>query len=221
MTEIFYAILHLDTTLAAIISNVGSWVYAILFLIILAETGFVVTPFLPGDSLLFAVGTFAALGSLNPWLLILLLSLAAIAGDTINYLLGRKLGESVLRKGSLFGIPIKREYLEKTQKFYRDNGPQAIVFARFLPIIRTFAPFVAGIAKMEYATFAYYNIVSGIGWVTMFVLGGYYFGNIPLVKDNFTIAILIVIFVSFLPGIYGFVKSRTSGGDKASGSAKK
>lgn len=218
MSEFFYAILHLDATLASFINDFGSWVYAILFSIILAETGFVVTPFLPGDSLLFAAGTFAALDLLNPWLLIVMLSFAAIAGDSINYMLGRKFGETVLSRGTLFGIPIKREYLEKTQKFYHDNGAQTIVFARFLPIIRTFAPFVAGIAKMNYATFIYYNVISGIGWVTMFVLGGYYFGNIPLVKDNFTVAIFIVIFVSFLPGIYGFMRSRA---EKSTHQAKK
>ncbi len=191
-------ILHLDKDLALIIQNFGIWTYAILFLIILAETGFVVTPFLPGDSLLFAAGTFAAIGSLNVLILFFLLALAAILGDTINYSIGKFLGAKAFEKHPKI---FKKEYIEKTHKFYEKYGPKTIVLARFVPIVRTFAPFVAGVGKMSYLKFLTYNIFGGILWVALFIFGGYFFGNIPIVKNNFSVVILIIIVASFIPMI--------------------
>ena len=191
-------ILHLDKDLALIIQNFGIWTYAILFLIILAETGFVVTPFLPGDSLLFAAGTFAAIGSLNVLILFFLLALAAILGDTINYSIGKFLGAKAFEKHPKI---FKKEYIEKTHKFYEKYGSKTIVLARFVPIVRTFAPFVAGVGKMSYLKFLTYNIFGGLLWVAMFIFGGYFFGNIPIVKNNFSGVILIIIVASFIPMI--------------------
>jgi len=188
--------LHLDKHLAEILRDYGTWTYLILFLIIFLETGLVVTPFLPGDSLLFAAGTFAALGSLSPWVLFALLSVAAILGDTANYWIGKKIGPRAFTGTVRF---LKEEHLRKTEAFYERHGRKTIILARFVPIIRTFAPFVAGVGSMNYPVFLAYNVVGGVAWVGICVFAGYFFGNIPVVKNNFSIAILVIILISTLP----------------------
>lgn len=203
-------IFHIDQHLAQFLELYGVWVYAILFLIIFVETGLVVMPFLPGDSLLFATGMLAAQypDSLNIWTVIALLLLAAILGDTLNYSIGKRLGDHVL-EFTLFGKkPIKASQLEKTNQFYEKYGSKTIVIARFVPIVRTFAPFVAGIGKMNYSTFLTYNIIGGIVWVVGVTLAGYFLGNIPLIRDNFSKVALGIIFISILPIIYTFVKEK-------------
>ena len=188
--------LHLDKHLAEILRDYGTWTYLILFLIIFLETGLVVTPFLPGDSLLFAAGTFAALGSLSPWVLFALLSVAAILGDTANYWIGKKIGPRAFTGTVRF---LKEAHLRKTEAFYERHGRKTIILARFVPIIRTFAPFVAGVGSMNYPVFLAYNVVGGVAWVGICVFAGYFFGNIPVVKNNFSIAILVIILISTLP----------------------
>ncbi|OGE22968.1 MAG: hypothetical protein A2V51_00070 [Candidatus Dadabacteria bacterium RBG_19FT_COMBO_40_33] len=199
-------LIHLDKYLDSIIRSYGTLTYGILFLIIFCETGLVITPILPGDSLLFATGTFAALGSLDISLTIILLSIAAIAGDTVNYWIGYLVGPKVFskEKSRLFN----KEYLDRTHRFYQKYGGKTIIIARFIPIIRTFAPFVAGIGRMTYKRFIAYNVLGGIGWIVTFVLGGYFFGNIPLVKNNFALIILAIIIISVLPAIIEFVRQR-------------
>jgi len=197
-------ILHMDVYLNDIISNYGSWTYGILFFVIFMETGFVVTPFLPGDSLLFAAGTFAALGALNPIYLFLLLVVAAIVGDTINYSIGAYIGPKAFSGDIKF---LKKEYLDKTQAFYDKHGGKTIILARFIPIIRTFAPFVAGVGTMKYSKFILYNVVGGISWVAIFISLGYFFGNITFVQKNFELVIFAIIFISFLPPIYEVIKT--------------
>ena len=197
--------LHLDVHLGEIIRNYGGWTYAILFLIIFMETGFVVTPFLPGDSLLFAAGTFAALGSLNPVLLFFLLFSAAVLGDTVNYWIGSVVGMRAFEKERRF---LNREHLEKTQRFYEKHGGKTIVLARFIPIVRTFAPFVAGVGTMKYRNFVFYNILGAFLWTSIFVFGGYFVGNIPVVKENFEIVIIVIILISVLPMVVEFINSR-------------
>ncbi len=199
-------VLHLDKHLNVIIQTYGVWTYMLLFIVIFIETGLVVTPFLPGDSLLFAAGTFAALGSLNVGLLFVLLSGAAIAGDTANYWIGHFVGPKVFSKENVRFL--NREYLDRTHQFYEKHGGKTIILARFIPIIRTFAPFVAGIGKMTYWRFISYNVVGGLVWPAIFLFGGYYFGNIPFVKRNFTIVILAIIFISVLPMIIEFLSHR-------------
>ena len=200
-------LLHLDRHLSTVIQDYGMWTYLILFLIIFCETGLVVTPFLPGDSLLFAVGTFAARGALDVTLVILLLSGAAVAGDTLNYAIGYQVGPRVFSKeGVRF---LNRRYLDRTHQFYERHGAKTIVIARFVPIIRTFAPFVAGIGRMSYARFILYNVVGGVGWIVSLVLGGYAFGNIPVVKQNFTLVIFAIIILSILPGVVEFLRQRS------------
>jgi membrane-associated protein len=199
-------LLHLDTHLDLVIRSYGAWTYGILFLIIFLETGLVVTPFLPGDSLLFAGGSFAALGSLDAKWLAIFLSIAAIAGDTVNYWIGYTIGPKVFNKEkSRF---LNKKYLYRTHRFYEKYGGKTIILARFIPIIRTFAPFVAGIGSMTYKRFLVYNISGGIAWVVIFVLGGYMFGNIPVVKHNFSLVIFAIIFLSILPGIIEFLRHR-------------
>jgi membrane-associated protein len=197
--------LHLDKHLGQVIQTYGFWTYLILFLIIFCETGLVVTPILPGDSLLFAAGTFAAIGALRPEVLFVLLSIAAVAGDSVNYAIGHRIGPRVFRENYRF---LKREYLDRTEQFYERHGGKTIIIARFMPIIRTFAPFVAGVGSMRYSRFLAYNVIGGIAWIGLFVWGGYFFGNIPVVKRNFTLVILGIIFVSILPGIIEFLRHR-------------
>jgi membrane-associated protein len=195
--------LHLDEYLAGIITQYGTWTYGLLFVVVFIETGLVITPFLPGDSLLFAAGTFAALGSLNIWLLIGLMIVAAIGGDAVNYSIGHYLGERA------YNIKwIKKEYLEKTHAFFEKHGGKAIFLARFVPIVRTFAPFVAGIGKMSYGYFATYNVVGGITWVTTFSLLGYFFGNLEFVKKNFEFVIIAIILISVVPMFVEWWKAR-------------
>ncbi|MCK5793112.1 MAG: DedA family protein [Anaerolineales bacterium] len=198
-------ILHMDVHLNEIISNYGVWTYGILFFVIFMETGFVVTPFLPGDSLLFAAGTFAALGSLNPLYLFLLLTVAAILGDTVNYSIGHYIGPRAFSGEIKF---LKQEHLDKTQAFYEKYGGKTIILARFVPIIRTFAPFVAGIGIMKYRKFIAYNIIGGIAWVATFTFLGYFFGNIEFVKKNFELVIFAIIFISFIPPVLEVFKAR-------------
>ena len=191
-------LMHLDRHLDLVIRSYGTWTYGILFLIIFLETGLVVTPFLPGDSLLFAGGTFAALGSLEMKWLIISLSMAAIAGDTVNYWIGYTVGPKVFNKEkSRF---LNKKHLYRTHRFYERYGGKTIILARFIPIIRTFAPFVAGIGTMTYRRFIIYNVSGGIAWVVLLVLGGYMFGNIPIIKQNFSIVIFAIIILSILPG---------------------
>jgi len=199
-------VLHLDTHLQWVLTTYGAWTYAILFLIIFCETGLVVTPFLPGDSLLFAAGTFAGLGLLHSWALAIFLSLAAVIGDSVNYACGRYIGPRVFRSET--HLLFKREYLVRTQAFYREHGAKMIVFARFVPIIRTFAPFVAGVGHMPYRQFFLYNVAGGVLWVFLFIFGGVLFGNIPVVRENFTLVIFGIIGVSLLPGIVEWLKRR-------------
>ena len=199
--------LHLDKHLHEIITQYGTLTYVILFGVIFAETGLVFTPFLPGDSLLFAAGTFAAIGSLNVHLLFLLLTIAAILGDTVNYWIGNYFGPKVFEKKIRF---LKKEHLEKTHQFYEKHGGKTIIIARFIPIIRTFAPFVAGVGAMTYSKFILFNIVGGVLWCALFVYGGYFFGNLPVVKNNFSIVIVVIIFISILPGIIEFARHKLS-----------
>lgn len=215
ITYLIDLFLHLDKHLSQIIQNYGVWTYLLLFLVIFMETGFVVTPFLPGDSLLFAAGTFAspALGSsLNIFLLWALLCAAAILGDTVNYWIGHFIGPKAFTGEVRF---LKKEYLDRTHEFYEKHGGKTIIIARFIPIIRTFAPFVAGIGAMNYGRFITYNVVGGVAWVTIFTFGGYYFGNLPFVKENFSLVVIAIIFISVVPMIFEFIKQRTSGAKEA------
>lgn len=200
--------INLDVHLGELISNYGTWTYAILFLIIFCETGLVVMPLLPGDSLLFAAGTFAALGSLDPWILCGLLITAAILGDTVNYWIGKSIGPRAFSGNVRF---LKKEYLEKTQRFYEKHGGKTIILARFVPIVRTFAPFVAGVGTMNYGRFLAYNVIGAIVWVTGFVWLGYLFGNIPVVKERFSLVILAIIVLSVLPIVFEMYKGWRAG----------
>lgn len=207
-------ILHIDVKLQLIIGQYHYWTYFILFIIVFCETGLVVTPFLPGDSLLFAAGSFAALGAssvgggvLNPHYMFLILSIAAILGDTVNYWIGSRIGEKVFHSGSKF---FKIEYLEKTHKFYEKYGGKTIILARFVPIIRTFAPFVAGVGEMTYMKFITFNVIGGIAWVGMFVYSGYFFGTLQFVKKNFSLVVIAIILISILPIFIEFIKHRNA-----------
>lgn len=215
ITYLIDLFLHLDKHLSTVIQSYGIWTYALLFLIIFMETGLVVTPFLPGDSLLFAAGTFAspALGSsLNIFLLWSLLCVAAVLGDTVNYWIGHYIGPRAFSGEIRF---LKKEYLDRTHAFYEKHGGKTIVLARFVPIIRTFAPFVAGVGKMSYGHFFTYNVFGGILWVTTFTFGGYYFGNLPFVKENFTFVVVAIILISVLPAVYEVLKERSRSTSKA------
>lgn len=194
---------HLDKNLVLAVGNYGILVYPLLFIIIFLETGLVVTPFLPGDSLIFASGTLAAKGLLSPFLLFFLLAFAAILGDTANYWIGSYFGNKISK--SRF---VKKEHLKRTHDFYEKYGGKAIILARFVPIIRTFAPFVAGIGKMNYSKFLIYNLIGGLLWVALFITLGFYFGNLPIVRDNFSLAILAIIFISILPAIIEYLREK-------------
>lgn len=206
MGEILDFLIHIDRHLSEIISQYGGWTYGILFLIVFLETGLVITPFLPGDSLLFATGTFCALGSLDLEVVIILLSSAAIIGDTVNYWIGAIIGPKVFTRENVRFL--NKKHLQRTHDFYERYGAKTIVLARFVPIVRTFAPFVAGIGKMSYGKFLLYNVFGGILWVTLFSYAGYYFGNIPAVKSNFSLVILLIIIISIMPGVLELLKAR-------------
>jgi len=206
LVDIVHFVLHLDASLAAIVADYGVWTYALLFLIVFCETGLVVTPFLPGDSLLFAAGALAGIGALDPMLLFCPLTVAAIAGDNVNYLVGSIVGPEVFLKDRFRFISC--QHLEKTQAFYARHGGKTLVLARFLPILRTFAPFVAGIARMSYPRFLSFSVGGGILWVGLFVGLGHFFGNLPVVKQNFTFVVFAIILVSVAPGIIEYLRSR-------------
>ncbi|MEY2718740.1 MAG: hypothetical protein RLZZ273_106 [Bacteroidota bacterium] len=199
-------ILHIDVHLTTITSQYGVLSYAILFAIIFAETGLVVTPFLPGDSLLFAAGAICSLGTLDPLLLSSLLIVAAILGDGVNYAIGKRFGPRIFSSST--SLLFNKAHLEKTHAFYEKHGGKTIILARFMPIIRTFAPFVAGVGEMSYKRFAVYNVVGAVVWVSSFVLLGVFFGNQPLVKKNFTLVIAAIIVLSILPAAYELIRSR-------------
>ncbi len=203
--DIVELLLHVDKYLSMLVQDFGIWVYLLLFIVIFLETGLVVAPFFPGDSLLFVVGTLAAAGLLDLAAVILLLSAAAIIGDTVNYWFGHHVGYRILKKTSF----VKKEHLEMTQRFYEKHGGKTIIIARFLPVVRTFAPFVAGIGKMSYRHFIAYNTIGGIAWVLSFVLAGNLFGNIPIVKENLSIVLLAIIAASIALPLIGFARHRT------------
>jgi len=208
--QAFDIILHLDQHLARWTQELGGWVYVILFAIVFAETGLVITPFLPGDSLLFAAGAISALpGSpLHPVWLAVLLSVAAILGDAVNYTIGRRLGPSIFHSST--SRLLNRKHLERTHRFYEKYGGRTIIIARFVPIVRTFAPFVAGIGEMRYGRFALYNVTGGIAWVGLFVAAGYLFGNLPIVQRNFHLVILAIIVLSVMPIVVEWLRARRS-----------
>ncbi len=205
--EMVNFVLHVDTYLESIIAQYGAWTLAILFVIVFLETGFVVTPFLPGDSLLFAAAALAARpqSTLNPWLLFVLLSIAAVIGDTVNYWIGHRIGAKAYTGEVKW---IKKEYMERTHVFFEKHGGRTIFLARFVPIIRTFAPFVAGVSRMPYAFFIRWNVIGGIVWVAVFTLLGWFFGNIPFVQKHFELVILVIIAISFVPVVLEAVKAR-------------
>ena len=203
--------LHLDRHLADLTRDYGAWTNAILFAIVFCETGLVVTPFLPGDSLLFTAGALASLGNLNVWILFLVLSLAAILGDTANYWFGKKAGHRAFDGSIRF---LKLEHLRKTEAFYEKYGKKTIILARFVPIVRTFAPFVAGVGSMSYGVFLAYNVVGGVLWVGICLAAGFFFGNIPVVKANFSLVILAIVFVSVVPILLEAWKARRKPGVK-------
>jgi len=201
-------ILHIDTHLGAIIASYGTLTYIFLFIIIFAETGFVFTPFLPGDSLIFAAGAFAALGSFNVLALLLLFWTAAFLGDTVNYWIGHFFGQKIIDNPRL---PVNQKHIDKTQKFYDKHGGKTIFLARFIPIVRTFAPFVAGIGKMDYKKFISYNATGGFAWVGGFTLLGYFFGNLPSVKENFSMVVIAIIILSVSPILVEFLRAKLKG----------
>ena len=199
-------VLHIDKYVGALAETFGLFTYAILFLIIFLETGLVITPFLPGDSLLFVLGAFSAQGTFNVLLLFILLVIAAILGDSVNYWIGNYFGEKVFANSRFF----RQEHLERTKEFYRKHGGKAIVLGRFAPIIRTFVPFVAGVGKMNYPRFLTYNILGAIVWIALFLFAGYFFGNLPLVEKNLTVIIYIIVVISFIPIILEYVRHKRS-----------
>jgi len=200
-------VLHLEKYLAELVRQYGAWTYAILFVVIFVETGVVIMPFLPGDSLLFAAGAVAAIGGLNAGFLFVLLAIAAVLGDTVNYWIGAKVGPRAFSGEIRF---LKREHLARTERFYEQHGGKTIFLARFVPIIRTFAPFVAGIGKMRYGYFITYNIVGGFVWTAVFIAAGYFFGNIPLVRDNFSLVIIALVLIPGIPAVVEAIKARAS-----------
>lgn len=198
--------LHLDKYLGEVIRNYGTWAYLLLFLIIFMETGFVVTPFLPGDSLIFAAGTFAGMGVLKIGVLWILLCLAAVAGDTVNYWIGHFIGPKAFSGQVRF---LRKEYLDRTHAFFERHGGKTIIIARFVPIIRTFAPFVAGIGAMSYGHFIAYNVIGGVSWVSLFLFGGFFFGGLKFVQDNFSFVVIAIILISIMPAVIEFIKERS------------
>ena len=205
ISRIMDFVLHVDVYLNDIIVRYGDWTLILLFVIIFLETGIVVTPFLPGDSLIFAAATFAARGSLNPWVMYILLSIAAVAGDTANYWIGHRVGARAYTGEVKW---IKKEYMERTHAFFEKHGGKAIFLARFVPIVRTFAPFVAGVSQMHYGFFIRWNIIGGLTWVAIFTLLGYFFGNIPFVQNNFELVIIAIIVISLVPAMVEGLNAR-------------
>lgn len=206
ITYLINLVMHLDSHLLTLTQQYGVWIYAILFLIIFSETGLVVFPFLPGDSLLFVAGALVGVGALDLYILLPLLILAAFAGDNTNYWTGRLVGKRLVEYGdSRF---LKLEHLDKTHAFYKKHGGKTIIFARFLPVIRTFAPFVAGIGRMHYRVFIMFSAGGSVAWISSFVIGGYFLGNVPVIKNNLTLMILIIVFVSIAPAILEFIRHR-------------
>jgi membrane-associated protein len=205
--------LHLDEHLSQVIATYGAWTYLLLFAIIFMETGLVITPFLPGDSLLFAAGTFAGMGSLNVWVLFISLSIAAILGDTVNYWIGHYIGPRAFSGNVRF---LKKEYLDRTHAFYEKHGGKTIILARFVPIVRTFAPFVAGVGAMSYGKFITYNVVGGIAWVGLFTFLGYFFGSLPFVQENFSLVVIAIILISVAPAVYEILRERSENARNAS-----
>ena len=199
-------VLHLDTHLLALTQEYGVWVYGILFLIIFSETGLVVAPFLPGDSLLFVAGALCGMGALQLELLVPLLIVASFSGDNTNYWIGRLLGLRLIQR--MNGKFIKREHLDKTHAFYEKHGGKTIIAARFLPIVRTYAPFVAGVGLMRYRLFVLFSALGSVAWISFFAIGGYFFGNIPVIRDNLTVMVLAIIFISILPAIVELIRQR-------------
>ena len=207
VTYLIDLFLHLDKHLGTLIGQVGAWTYVLLFAVIFMETGLVITPFLPGDSLLFAAGSLAALdnSAINVVVLYIVLASAAVLGDTANYWIGHAIGPRVFTTKIRF---LKKEYLDRTHEFYEKHGGITIFLARFIPIIRTFAPFVAGVGRMSYGHFISYNIFGGLVWTALFTFGGYFFGNLPFVKNNFSLVLVVIIFLSVMPAAYEIVRSR-------------
>ena len=199
-------ILHLDKYLSVITANYGIWIYAVLFIIIFLETGLVVTPFLPGDSIIFASGALAVIGAMNVMSLLIIFYIAAVLGDTANYYIGKKIGSGIMEKEKVKFI--NKNYLIKANNYYEKHGAITIVVSRFIPIIRTFAPFVAGITKMNYRSFIKYNLIGGALWVLLFLVGGFALGNLPIVKSNFSIIVIAIIIISVIPAIVTFIKER-------------
>lgn len=209
MMQLLDMVLHVDRYLVEILRDYGLLTYLLMFLLIFCETGLVVTPFLPGDSVIFALGALASLGSLSPWILFAVLVLAAVIGDSVNYAIGSRLGPAVFkREDSRF---LRKEYLDKAHAFYEKYGALAIVLGRFMPIVRTFVPFVAGIGRMNYPRFFLYNVGGALAWVSIFLAGGYFFGAMPFVKDNFSLVALGIIFVSFIPPVFTGIKAYREG----------
>lgn len=204
---LFDFIMHIDEHLKDIVAEYDRWVYAIVFLIVFVETGLVIMPFLPGDSLLFASGALAAMGGLNLWICIIVYFVAAVIGDTVNYEIGHKVGKSI-PEDSLLGRMVNKERMQKAQEFFDRHGGKTIIIARFMPFVRTFIPFIAGASKMRYSYFISYNIIGGLTWVLIGVFSGYFFGNIPFIRDHFSTVILTIIVVSALPAIIGVLTSK-------------
>jgi len=208
-------ILNLDKHLAYIIQNYGMWTYGLLFLIVFCETGLVFTPFLPGDSILFATGALASIGTLNIFILFFVFFTSAVLGDTVNYNIGKKIGKNLLEKpDSKF---INKEYLNKAQHFYEKHGSMTIVLGRFIPIIRTFVPFVAGIGNMHYGQFITYNLFGGFLWVSLMLGAGYFFGQLPFVKENFSVVVIAIVLISIVPAIVAFIREKKSSNDHKDG----
>ena len=213
MTELIDLLLHVDRYLLDLVTTYGAWVYAVLFLIVFAETGLVVTPFLPGDSLLFAAGALSATGALDGRIVIVLLLAAAIIGDAVNYSVGRTIGERIIQRARTderWGRWINPAYVDRAHGFFEQHGGKAIVLGRFMPIVRTFVPFVAGVAKMSYPTFALYNVAGACLWVGICVGAGYLFGNVPIVRDNFSLVAIGIVIVSVLPMAFEYLRHRRS-----------
>ena len=218
MAELIDLLLHVDRYLLELAANYGTWIYGILFVIVFAETGLVVTPFLPGDSLLFAAGAIAASGALDARIAIVLLAIAAIAGDAVNYSIGRSAGHRIIqlaRTDPRWARWVNPAYIERAHAFFERHGGKAIVLARFVPIVRTFVPFVAGVAEMSYRTFALYNVTGGVGWVVICIGAGYLFGNVPVVRENFSLVALGIVIVSLLPMVFEYVRYRRESSPQA------